>query len=73
MTYYRINTTKNENEDFILKSNLSEFQIIEAIKPRIINERTKGIFYTNEDLINDILKIYPNSINEYILENYITI
>lgn len=66
MTAYEINTTAWEEENFILVTDLTESQIKKVIEPIVINERENGEDYTNDDLIEALLIVYPrNQIHGY--------
>ena len=60
MRTFRINTTGYSEEDFFITSNLSKKEIIDVIKPIVMNERNNDIDYDNQDLYIALIKKYPN-------------
>jgi len=62
MTAYEINTTAWEEENFVLFTDLTESQIVEVITPIVMAERRYPMMaYTNETLIDRLIKAYPNN------------
>ena len=79
MDLFRINTTAFEDEDFFLQTDLSKEQIKKVIAPIVLLERLRSVeeeddFYDIDDLINALIKAYPDAIVEqYIINDYLTI
>ena len=66
MKQFRINTTAFHEEDFTLYTDLNEEQITDVIAPIVKYERDSGESYNNDDLVNALIKAYPNnSISHY--------
>jgi hypothetical protein len=61
MEIYRINTTAYEEEDFFLLTDLTEDKIEKVISPIVELERNAKIYYTNEELTNELILAYPQA------------
>lgn len=60
-----IKTTAYEEENFLLVTNLQEFQIVKVITPIVEKERENDgetFFYDNETLFWALKETYPNAI-----------
>ena len=69
MNIFRINTTAFREEDFFLKTDLSEEQVIDVITPIVLAERNNAEEeYYNDDLVYALELAYPNSIVEHLTE-----
>jgi hypothetical protein len=56
-----VNTTAYQEENFLLLTNLSDEEIVTAIKPLVEKERIGEEFYDNEDLAYALNKSYPDA------------
>ena len=61
MKAFEINTTAFDEENFVLFTDLTEGQIVDAITPIVMAEREFGEEYTNDDLIDALLDAYPSN------------
>lgn len=68
MKAFEINTTAFDEENFILFTDLTDSQIVRIIKPIVMAERkltwdTSNFdnHYTNDDLIDALIKAYPSN------------
>ncbi len=61
MKAFEINTTAWDEENFVLFTDLTEGQIVDVITPIVMAEREHGKEYTNDDLIDALMKAYPNN------------
>jgi len=61
MKAFEINTTAWDEENFVLFTDLTEGQIVDIITPIVMAEREHGKEYTNDDLIDALIKAYPSN------------
>jgi len=61
MKAFEINTTAWEEENFILFTDLTEFQIVKIIEPIVFYERAGGDEYTDDSLIDALIDAYPDN------------
>jgi hypothetical protein len=61
MNIFRINTTAYSEEDFFLLTDLTEEKIEKVITPVVMLERDDERYYTNEELVDDLILAYPSS------------
>jgi hypothetical protein len=68
MNKFEINTTAWSEENFMLETDLTEQQVIEAILPIVVAERNGGEEYDNEMLYSELVSTYPNAYIQYGIE-----
>lgn len=61
MNILRINTTAYSEEDFFLLTDLTEDEIEKVITPIVMLERNDERYYTNEELVDDLILAYPSA------------
>ena len=66
-----VNTTAFEEENFLLLTDLTEEQIQEAILPIVRQEREEEIEYINDDLVEELVRLYPNNSITHISRDHI--
>ena len=61
MNKFEINTTAWSEENFMLETDLTQQQVIDAILPIVVAERNGGEEYDNEMLYNELVRTYPKA------------
>ena len=59
---FEINTTAWNEENFVIATDLTESQIVEAITPLVMRERAYGEEYSNADLVDELEYVYQDNI-----------
>jgi len=62
LNLFQVNTTAFDEEDFLLLTDLTEDQVVQAIKPIVDDERENEVFYDNDTLCDAIKKAFPSAI-----------
>jgi hypothetical protein len=62
LNLFQVNTTAFDEEDFLLLTDLTEDQVVQAIKPIVEDERENQNEYDNDMLCNAIKKAHPSAI-----------
>ena len=73
MNIFRVNTTSWNEEDFLLVTDLSEQDVIDAVTPIVEAERNDGKVYYNQDLVNALKERFPTNKVDFITIDNITI
>lgn len=61
MKLFRIATSSNEEEDFLVMTTLTREQIVSVLEPIVSKERANDeIIYANGDLFAELGKAYPD-------------
>jgi len=71
MRLLSINTTAYQDENLDILTDLTDNEITLILQPIINAERNENIWYDNDELLNALIKAYPNNIinsleNEYL-------
>ena len=61
MNQFRINSTAFAEEDFLLLTDLTKEEIVDALTPIVLQEREEGIWYYNDDLVQKLQTKYPDN------------
>jgi hypothetical protein len=62
LNLFQVNTTAFDEEDFLLLTDLTEDQVVQAIKPIVDDERENEVFYDNDTLCDAIKKEFPSAV-----------
>lgn len=71
MRIVKVNTSAWREEDFILRTNLSDDQITEVIGLMVLDERTSDTFHSNNDYFFALKDAYPDETIEMFYDSTI--